>query len=71
MISAYLKNYRLENGLTQADLAARLSVSQNAISQYEKGTRQPPISRLAPIAEKLGVPVSALVSDMDSGKKGE
>ena len=71
MISAYLKKYRLENGLTQADLAARLSVSQNAMSQYEKGTRQPPISRLAPIAEKLGVPVSALVSDMDSGKKGE
>ena len=71
MISADIKKYRLENGLTQADLAARLSVSQNAISQYEKGTRQPPISRLAPIAEKLGVPVSALVSDMDSGKKGE
>lgn len=66
MISTYLKKYRLENGLTQADLAARLSVSQNAISQYEKGTRQPPISRLAQIAEKLGVPVSALVSDSDN-----
>lgn len=66
MLSTFLKKYRMDNGLTQADLAARLSVSQNAISQYEKGTRHPPISRLAPIAEKLGVPVSALVSDSDT-----
>lgn len=66
MFGEYLKRYRTENSLTQADLAARLSVSQNAISQYEKGTRHPPISRLAPMAAKLGVPVSALVSDLDT-----
>ena len=63
MFGEYIKKYRIENGLTQADLATRLAVSQNAISHYEKGTRHPPISRLAPIAKALGVPVSALVSE--------
>ena len=60
-----LKQYRIEHGLTQVELAALLRVSQNAISQYEKGTRTPPISRLARIAKALGVPVSALVSDSE------
>ena len=58
MLGTYLKQYRVENGMTQAELAGILS-----ISQYEKGTRHPPISRLAPIAKALGVPVSALVSE--------
>ena len=62
MLGTYLKQYRVENGMTQAELAGILSISQNAIS-YEKGTRHPPISRLAPIAKALGVPVSALVSE--------
>lgn len=66
MVGEYLKQYRIEHGLTQADLAARLSVSQNAISQYEKGTRHPPISRLSTIAKTLGVPISALVSESDT-----
>lgn len=69
MLGAFLKKYRIENGLTQACLADRLDLSQNSISQYEKGTRHPPISRLAPIAKALGVPVSALVSEATPEQK--
>lgn len=56
----------MENGLTQADLAKKLSVSQNAISQYETGKRCPSISRIAKIAKTLDCSVSDIVSDLDT-----
>lgn len=66
MLGEYLKKYRIENGLTQADLAGKLSISQNAISQYENGKRCPPISRIAKIAKCWGVQWVTLVSDSDT-----
>lgn len=66
MLGEYLKKYRIENGLTQADLAGKLSISQNAISQYENGKRCPPISRIAKIAKVLGCSVGDIVSDSDT-----
>lgn len=66
MLGEYLRKYRIDNGLTQADLAGKLSVSQNAISQYETGKRCPPISRIANIAKVLGCSVSDIVSDSDT-----
>lgn len=53
MLGSFLKKYRLANGLTQADLAIKLSVSQNSISQYESGKRNPSVKRLADIAKVL------------------
>ena len=66
MLGEYLRKYRIDNGLTQADLAGKLSLSQNAISQYETGKRCPPISRIANIAKVLGCSVSDIVSDSDT-----
>lgn len=63
MFGEYLKQYRIEKGMTQAELAGKLSVSQNAISQYEAGKRHPPISRIAHIAKALGCSVSELVDN--------
>ena len=37
----YLKNYRLEKGLTQWKLGEEIGVSQQAISSYECGRRFP------------------------------
>jgi len=70
MLGEYLKQYRAINGMTQADLAVKLSVSQNAISQYETGKRCPPISRIANIAKILGCSVSQIVSDLSTSKRG-
>lgn len=64
MLGRQLKKYRFENGMTQADLAKRLAVSQNTVSQYEAGKRTPPVKRIAEIAETLGVPVSDILSDL-------
>lgn len=66
MLGKYLKQYRIANGMTQSDLAKKLSVSQNAISQYESGKRTPTVKRLTGIAEALNCSVSDIVSDSDT-----
>lgn len=63
MIGPYLLQYRMKNGLTQTDLAKKLSVSQNAISQYESGARTPTVKRLAQIAATLGCAVDEIMAD--------
>ncbi|HBL65924.1 MAG TPA: XRE family transcriptional regulator [Achromobacter sp.] len=48
-------------GLSQAQLAAKLKVSQSAVSQYERGTIQPGIKqakRLVALAAGSGLSVS-------------
>lgn len=66
MLSDFLRKYRLENGLTQAELAGKLSISQNAISQYEAGKRIPTVKRLTGIASLLNCSVSDIVPDLDT-----
>ena len=63
MIGSFLLQYRAENGLTQTDLAKKLRISQNAISQYESGKRTPTVKRLAQIATTLGYTVSEIMAD--------
>lgn len=64
MIGSFLLQYRVENGLTQTDLAKKLCISQNAISQYESGKRTPTVKRLAQIAATLGYTVNEIMSDI-------
>lgn len=66
MLSEFLRKYRMENGMTQADLAGKLSISQNAVSQYESGKRTPTVKRLSVIASALDCSVSDIVSDSDT-----
>lgn len=33
-----IKELRLESGMSQSELAAKIGVAQNTITQYEKGT---------------------------------
>lgn len=66
MLGDFLKKYRAVNGLTQADLAIKLSVSQNSISQYESGKRNPSVKRLADIATALNCSMNDIVSDSDT-----
>ena len=50
-----IKNARLAVGITQAELARRLSVTPQAISQYERGEKKPKIETIKKIADALGV----------------
>lgn len=57
-----IKAARKEAGLTQAELAAKLNVPYQSISQWERGTRSPKIETLERIADALGVPISEICS---------
>lgn len=58
-----IKQARTAAGITQAELAKRLGVTPQAISQYERGIKNPKTETLKKIAAALGVPWYKLLSD--------
>ena len=58
---AFVSGRRKALGLTQKELAARLFVSDKAVSKWERGQSMPDIALLAPLAECLGVSVTELL----------
>lgn len=51
---AILKEWRLERGVTQAELARRLSQPQSYVSKYETGERRLDFAETAVICDALG-----------------
>lgn len=58
-----LKSLREENGLTQEELAKKLSVSKSAISYYENGKRIPTVDNFHKLASILNVSFDYLVGN--------
>ena len=58
-----IKQARTAAGLTQKDLAAKLEIVPNTISQYENGTRKPKIETLRRIANAIDFPLFELIGD--------
>lgn len=58
---AFVAGLRKEKGFTQKELAARLFVSDKAVSKWETGASLPDTSLLMPLAECLGVTVTELL----------
>ncbi len=56
-----VKNWRLERGYTQKDLAEKLGVKYWVILQYEKGNRRISIERLYAIAEALSISITDFI----------
>jgi transcriptional regulator with XRE-family HTH domain len=56
-----LKRWRERHGLTQAQLAERCGVRQNAISRYERGERVPRGDDLLRLLKTTELPAEALV----------
>ena len=56
-----LKEIRKERKLTQKEFAEKLNISQQAISSYEKGEREPKIETWQKIADFLDVPIDYLL----------
>lgn len=66
-IGKFIMQLRQEQGLTQKELADKLSVTNKAVSRWETGKGMPDSSLLAPLAETLGVSVNELLA----GERGE
>lgn len=57
----FIQTLRKEQGLTQAQLAERLYVSDKAVSKWERGLSLPDVSLLIPLAETFNVTVTELL----------
>lgn len=75
---------RVENNLSQKAMAEAVGVAQSTYSLYEKGSREPNISKIVKIAEVLSVSVDELfgvnsaddslmdlINRLDTGDRGE
>lgn len=59
---------RKEKGLTQAEVAAKLNISAQAISKWENGESMPDVSLLGDIAELFDTTIDALFGRVDKEK---
>ena len=59
---AAIRTLRLQRGMTQLQLAEKLSVSDKTVSKWETGKGYPDITLLGPVADALGVSVTELIS---------
>lgn len=62
---AMIKRLRTAANMTQQELAARIDVSDKAVSRWECGRGYPDIALLEPLATTLGVSVAELVVGHD------
>ena len=59
-LSKNIKKYREANGFTQIELAKKLNLSRNAISQYENGKREPGIETQLLLVDLFGISLDEL-----------
>lgn len=65
---AYIAQLRKEKGLTQSELAAKLHVTDKAVSKWERGVGFPDISNVEPLANALGVSVAEVMKSESNPK---
>ena len=64
----FISKIRKENHMTQAELAEKISVTDKAVSRWERGLGFPDINTLEPLAEALGITLIELMKSEKSGK---
>ncbi len=68
-VSENLKRIRQERNLTQQQMADKLYVTQQAVSNWEKGKTMPTVDMLVDIATKLNVEIDQLLYAVDEKKE--
>lgn len=62
-----IRKFRKARGLTQAQLAEKLGVTQYAITNYERGISNPSAEKIPELATILGATIEQLYGVADSG----
>ena len=57
-----IANRRKEMGMTQAELAAKMNITDKAVSKWERNLSCPDINSVATLAEALDIPVDELLN---------
>ena len=66
-----IRTYRIEAGLTQAQLATILGVTQAAVAMWEAGERKPDIIMLKKISNALNVSADTLLEPITDSEQEE
>lgn len=61
-----LRALRLQDGLSQGELAKKLGVGRSTVSMYESGQREPDFEMLEKIADYFNVEMSRLLSKTET-----
>ena len=67
-IGKRIAKYRKEKNMTQLELADKLGISYQAVSNWERGDSMPDISKLEDISQILDISIDEL---LDSGRKSK
>ena len=62
-LSQKLKYLRKKKGVSQLELAERLSVSRQAVSGWEAGTSRPSTENLQSLSRLFNIPLETLLND--------
>lgn len=65
-LSEQIRQARKSRGLTQAQLAERLGMSEMTVRRWETNQRSPRMEEIQRIAETLSIPADKLISDADT-----
>lgn len=71
MLGARIASLRREAGMSQAELAKRLSVSTSTVGMYEQGRREPSGDRIVALARLFDVTTDYLLTGLPVSKKDE
>jgi len=63
MFCEILKNLRIQNNLSQKELASKIDLSSNIVCEYEKGRSQPSIETLIKLSRILNCSIDYLVGN--------
>lgn len=64
-----LRQYRMERGLTQAQLADALFVNRTTVVKWENGSRMPDAIIMSKISDVLGIDLNLLISSIETGEQ--
>ena len=62
-----LKNLRINNGISQQQLADKLFVSRSSVANWESGRRKPDLVIILRLAKIFNIDSSSLIDTMDAG----
>ena len=65
-MTANIKTFRERRGISQAELARLLSVSQQTVSGWERGAKNPRLEKLPSLANLLGCSIADLITEEES-----
>jgi len=64
-LQALLRQVRADAGLTQTDVAQRLSQPQSFVSKYESGERRLDILELREVCHAIGIPLPEFIRRLE------